>query len=286
MRDGRRYTRGHPDWRPFVGVLAPTSQRQAFVILNTLFSWLVYTGYLAGNPLSLTRRRTRKAVPCITRYLSEDLWAQVKLTIVSLPRESSREREQYLRIRWLFPLLYLCGLRISEVVDNTMGSFCCRRDKDGEDRWWLEVKRKGHINRIVPATNELMGELARYRCEKSLTPIPSQAENIPLLLPIGNQQRYMTRGAVHAIVKQIFEKTAIQLRLRGTEFDALPNQVKLASAHWLRHTAGSRMANSEIELGHVQNNLGHKQIHTTSVYLHSTDYARCSEIEGRQKMKW
>lgn len=32
-------------------------------------------------------------------------------------------------------LLYLCGLRISEVVDTIMGAFFCRRNKDGKQRW-------------------------------------------------------------------------------------------------------------------------------------------------------
>ena len=52
------------------------------------------------------------------------------------------------------------GHDISEVVGNSMGGFFCRRDKDGEERWWLEITGKGDKTRIVPATNELMVELA------------------------------------------------------------------------------------------------------------------------------
>ena len=286
MPDGRKFARAHPDWRPFSGALSPTSQRQAIVILNTLFSWLVNAGYLAGNPLSLSRQRTRKAKPRITRYLEDDLWTEVKLTIDIMPKESDREREHYLRVRWLFSLLYLCGLRISEVTGNTMGGFFCRRDKDGEERWWLEVTGKGDKTRIVPATSELMVELARYRREKALSPIPSHAEGIPLLLPIGTQHRHMTRGAVHAIVKQVFETTAARLRQRGADFETTADRVEAASAHWLRHTAGSHMANNEVDLRHVRDNLGHESISTTSTYLHSTDDARHRETEDRHKINW
>jgi integrase/recombinase XerD len=73
MPRGRKVARAHADWRPFAGPLAPSSQRQTIVILNTLFSWLVNAGYLAGNPLSLSRQRNRKAQPRITRYLDDDL---------------------------------------------------------------------------------------------------------------------------------------------------------------------------------------------------------------------
>jgi integrase/recombinase XerD len=286
MRDGRKFGRTDPEWRPFAGALSPTSQRQATVILNVLFSWLVNAGYLAGNPLSLSRQRNRKAKPRITRYLDEDLWIEVKLTIDAMPKESAREREHYFRMRWLFSLLYLCGLRISEVVGNTMGSFFCRRDKEGEERWWLEILGKGDKLRIVPATNELMVELARYRRELGLAPFPLPAESTPLLLPIGGKLRSMTRSAVHAIVKNVFEQTANRFRLRGPAFASQADRVMQASAHWLRHTAGSHMANGDVDLRHVRDNLGHESISTTSNYLHSSDDKRHTETEQKHRIKW
>jgi len=286
MPGGRKVARSHPDWRPFAGPLAPSSQRQAIIILNTMFSWLVNAGYLAGNPLSLSRQRTRKTKPRITRYLEEDLWLEVKLTIDMMPKETDREREHYFRMRWLFSLLYLCGLRISEVAGNGMGNFFCRRDKDGEERWWLEITGKGDKTRIVPATNELMVELARYRREKCLAPFPVPAEDIPLLMPIGGRKESMTRGALHLIVKKVFESTADRIRRRGNEFCAIADRVEQASAHWLRHTAGSHMANNEVDLRHVRDNLGHESISTTSNYLHSSDDVRHRETEARHKIKW
>ena len=113
------------------------------VILNVLFSWLVQAGYLAGNPLALSRQRTPKAAPRITRYLEPGLWQEVKDFIASMPQETARDRAHYHRVRWLFTLLYLGGLRIAEVGGNTMGQFFVRRDRDGTMRWWLTVQGKG-----------------------------------------------------------------------------------------------------------------------------------------------
>jgi integrase/recombinase XerD len=172
------------------------------------------------------------------------------------------------------------------VVGNTMGSFLCRRDKDGEERWWLEVLGKGDKLRIVPATNELMVELARYRRERGLAPFPAPTEMTPLLLPIGGKVRPMTRGAVHAIVKQVFEQTAERLRLRGPDYESDAERIIQASAHWLRHTAGSHMANSDVDLRHVRDNLGHESIGTTSNYLHSHDDKRHAETEEKHRIKW
>jgi site-specific recombinase XerD len=285
MSAGRKWARNHPEWRPFVGPLSNTSQRQAVVILNAMFSWLVTAGYLVGNPLSLSRQRQRKAKPRVTRFLDETLWQEVKSTIEQMPKESGREREHYVRVRWLFSLLYICGVRISEVTDNTMGGFFCRRDK-GEERWWLEITGKGDKTRIVPATNELMVELARYRREKGFTPFPLPGETTPLLLPIGTKLRSLTRSAVHLIVKEVFDKTAGRLRERGPEFQARASEVEMASAHWMRHTAASNMTGEDMDLRHVRDNLGHESISTTSKYLHSEDDLRHKETEEKHRLKW
>ena len=96
----------------------------------------------------------------------------------------------------------------------------------------------------------------------------------------------MTRGALHAIVKAVFEDTAARLRLRGPESSATADRVEQASAHWLRHTAGSRMANNAVDLRHVRDNLGHESISTTNNYLHSSDDARHRETEDKHKIQW
>ena len=285
MKAGRKWSRFDPDWRPFAGPLALTSQRQAIIILNTMFSWLVNAGYLAGNPLSLSRQRQRKAKPRITRFLDDELWLEVKTTIETMPRDTDREREHFHRVRWLFSLLYICGLRISEVIENTMGAFFYRRDSEGEERWWLEITGKGGKTRLVPATAELIVELSRYRRENGLAPFPFPGEPTPLLLPIGGKQRSLTRSAVHLIVKEVFNRTASRIRDRGVEFERLAHMVEDASAHWMRHTAGSNMADA-MDLRHVRDNLGHSSISTTNTYLHTEDDQRHKETEAKHRLGW
>jgi site-specific recombinase XerD len=282
----RKVARDDSKWRPFAGPLSPTSQRQAIVILNGMFSWLVNAGYLAGNPLSLSRNRQRKAKPRVTRFLDEDLWKEVKLTIESMPRETHREREHYQRVRWLFSLLYITGVRVSEVTQNTMGGFFSRKDKNSESRWWLEITGKGDKTRIVPATNELMLELNRYRREMGLSLNPIEGEATPLLLPIGGKQRAMTRSAVHLILKHIFNITAKRLQERGPDFIAQVARLEAASAHWMRHTAGSNMTSGDMDIRHVRDNLGHESISTTNNYLHSEDDKRHQDTEEKHRLKW
>ena len=282
----RKVARDDPKWRPFAGPLSPTSQRQAIVILNGMFSWLVNAGYLAGNPLSLSRNRQRKSKPRVTRFLDEDLWTEVKLTIEGMPRETNREREHYQRVRWLFSLFYITGLRVSEVTQNTMGGFFDRKDKSSDSRWWLEITGKGDKTRIVPATNELMLELRRYRREMGLSLNPIEGETTPLLLPIGGKQRAMTRSVVHLILKQIFNITAKRLQGRGPDYLAQAARLEAASAHWMRHTACSNMTSADMDIRHVRDNLGHESIATTNNYLHSEDDKRHQDTEEHHRLNW
>jgi site-specific recombinase XerD len=283
---GRKVARADPSWRPFAGPLSPASQRQAFVILNTLFAWLVNAGYLAGNPLSLSRQRARQAKPRVTRFLEDDLWQAVKTAIDAMPRDTAREQEHYARVRWLISLLYLMGLRISEVVGNPMGGFFRRRDRDGQDRWWLAITGKGDKERLLPATTELMAELARYRRHYGLAALPYSGEATPLLLPIGGIPRTLTRGAVHLIVKQVFDNAIGHLQSTGEAHERAAERLRQASAHWLRHTAGSHMMDGQVDLRYVRDNLGHASISTTSQYLHADDDDRHRATEAGLRLNW
>lgn len=282
----RKLSRFDPDWRPFAGPLSPISQRQAIIILNGMFAWLVNAGYLAGNPLSLSRQRHRKAKPRITRYLDHDLWNEVKVTIELMPKETDRQREHYFRVRWLYSLFYIGGLRISEVIGNTMGGFFGRKDKDGEDRWWLEITGKGGKTRLIPATSELMVELARYRREAGLSPLPFPNDTTPLLLPIGGNHRALTRSALHQIVKAVFEMAAERLQAKGDEFDGRAQMVRSASAHWMRHTGGTHMLDQGVSLLNVRDNLGHGSIATTNQYAHTEEDKRHAELEQKHRVGW
>jgi integrase len=227
--------------------------RHALVILNALFAWLTDAGYLAGNPLALARRRRAPTKPRITRYLSHDLWDAVKDTVAAMPTETARERLHAARCRWLLTVLYLGGLRAAEVTGTAMGAFFCRRDAQGVERWWLEVTGKGNKTRLVPATDELIAELARYRRVHGLAPTPQPGETRPLLLPmIGregheNRDKGLSRGALHLILKEVFGLAAGRLRARGPEWEAQAALLASASAHWLRHTAGSHMTDQQLD---------------------------------------
>lgn len=282
----QRPGRDSPHWRPFAGPLSTTSQRHALSIINALFSWLVEAGYLAGNPLSLGRRRRRVGPRQTSRFLPHEHWEEVKATILAMPTNTPREADHAARCRWLFSLLYIGGLRVSEVTSSTMGGFYSQRDRAGIERWWLEVTGKGDKTRIVPATAELMAELMTYRKANGLSALPTSGEGCPLVMPIIGLLKPLARSAIHEIVKGVMHATAARLRAKGDGWESAAAQIEEASTHWLRHTAGTHMTDAGLDVKAVRDNFGHATISTTSIYVHSEHDARHDATQAVHKIKW
>lgn len=285
MQVAQKAPRSSPHWRPFAKPLDRQSQRQALSILNSLFNWLVQAGYLAGNPLALRRRKAVARPAKTSRFLPHEHWAQVRATIEALPTGTPRLALQAARYRWLFSLLYIGGLRISEVCNHSMGDFYWRRGSDGRERWWLEICGKGEKTRFIPATDELVSELMRYRKSNDLAPLPREGEALPLLLPVIGGSRPMGRSAVHELVKRVFRDTATRLRALGPDHEAAAAHVEQASAHWMRHTAGTHQSDN-MDLKTVRDNLGHANIATTSIYVHTEADARHDQTSSGHRLGW
>lgn len=62
--------------------------------------------------------------------------------------------------------------------------------------------------------------------------------------------------------------------------------LKQASAHWLRHSASSHMADQKIDLRLVRDNFGRASLATTSLYLHIDDDRRHRERDEKHRIDW
>lgn len=310
MPRGSRLSRKHPQWRPFAGPLSQSSIQQALTVLNSMLQWLVKAQYLNANPLSLVRyqRSQNKVQETIKRYIPQHLWQEVLTSINALPKHTAYEKAQYHRYRWLFSLLYVTGLRVSELCQHTMADFYAHHDRYGQPRWWLKVLGKGKKLRDIPITTELIKELSLYRGSLGLPPTPLADETIPLLLPLniatqlmedknagvkevllqsGNKAiRPLTRATIHRIVKNICQQTAIRLRSKGEKYQREAALLEQASPHWIRHTAGTHMVENQIDILHIRDTLGHSSLQTTNRYLHTAELERHEHTEDKHSIGW
>lgn len=253
--------------RLLVGPLAERSRRQALGILAGLFNYLVRAGYLAGSPFVLRRQRARRGTRrTIERYLDRAIWEEVLRVVDDWPQDSMRERQRYERARWVLRFLYETALRAAEAAAANENDFQPIRG-----RWWLHTVGKGGVEGTVPLSDGLMDDFARYRRFHGLPALPSGDSNIPAILGIAGRSSPLTPTAVYQIVKDTFRRVAETLQQQD---EVKATRVRRASTHWLRHTAATHQAEDGTPIHHIQQNLRHSSIGTTSIYVHAEEDAR------------
>lgn len=259
---GPRRPRIHPAWRPFQGPLDPSSRRQALVILNGLFNYLVQARYLAGNPLGLARRigERRATWSGPDRHLDGAAWAYVWAFLEGLPVDTPKQRAHQERLRFVLAALYLLGARATEFATHTMGSIHRHRG-----RWWWRVLGKGRKDERIPVNSALLEALRRYRESLGLPALPDAGETRPLLLDLAGR-RGLTPSALYRIVKSFFAAAA-----RASPDPDMSQVLERASPHWLRHTSVTHQADAGIELRYINRSARHAKLETTGRYLHADD---------------
>jgi integrase/recombinase XerD len=265
--------RTDPAWKPFRGPLSKASKRQAMVILEALFDFLVEAGYLRGNPVGLARRKSRTPArgARTERYLSKDLWQLVMEHVESLPANSQRQRNRGERLRVALTLLYFGAPRVAEAAAASMADLSCRDGPDG-DQWWWKIIGKGGKEGWVPVTQILLNAINRYRVHLGLARLPRDGGEDRPLIPSVSGKRHITPGMLYRLVKGCFAQVADTLEQRQPGY---AERLRHASTHWLRHTSATHQLDAGVELRHVSQNLRHASLATTaSIYIHTEDDAR------------
>lgn len=263
---GPRVRRCDPAWRPFTRPMTSAARRQALVILNAMFTYLVEAGYLQFNPQAIARTRTRGARDATPRRraLSQIAITYIMSAIEQEPGDTAKEVLARERLRFLFGFLYLLGPRLSEIANHSCGSFVM--EAPGE--WWWHVTGKGGVAARVPVMQDMLDVLSRYRVARGLAPLPEPNDRSPLVSAL-DHDRPITPNMIYRLVKRLLQVAANNLDASGYTQDAY--QVGLASTHWLRHTAITHCADSGVELRYLQRTARHAHLQTTEIYLHTND---------------
>ena len=266
----------NPNWRPFAKGLGTTTINKIITILDSFFNYLVQTNYLIGNPLAVDRRRKRrnkKAPQLIDRYLE----VNEIVTVLSAIDNYSHHTEQLIfradRARYIILLLFYTGLRISEAANHCMGNFIQR-----QENWFLRVTGKGKKSREIPAPDDLLAALAKFRLSVGLSsPEPNFRERTPLI-PMRNLKQPISTRRIDQIVKWAFNLAAIAYKDNNEPRRA--SKLQQASAHWLRHSYVTSLLDSGAPLKVAQENAGHSDVGTTMHYRHIAQTDRHTVTRG------
>ena len=284
---------GYTTTNPFAGVRIQAAARK------------VAPSTVAADTTGLEQDRAKR-----NRVLARTLpTPALKAVLEELPalEPGGRHRRTALVLRFLVST----GLRISELAAS-------RRDhlewlppsQQGDGGWVLHVVGKRSKYREVPLPEDLVHALQAYLAARGL---PDDLEHVPpgtyligkvddlhLKLPsAGRLEVVDAAGAIETVtalpdgtpaykgdgvrpqtihddLQRLFERVA--QRLEGKDRVGA-QRLRLASAHWLRHTSASTAVAAGVPLDVVGALLGHASLTTTSQYVHAESHRVAKEMK-------
>ena len=148
---------------------------------------------------------------------------------------------ELLKARMLFTTMYACGLRVSDALRLEL------HDIDSQ-RMVVHIRRsKRRKDRYVPLGSSLLKQLRDYWREQR----PSS-----FLFPGSQADKPWNVAAIR-------EEFRLARRIAGIE--------KPCTTHTLRHSYASHCLEAGMELGTIQQILGHADLETTAIYTHVTE---------------
>ena len=275
----------NPDWRPFVVTVSKSARKQRdepllisefcisqgavheiFAILSTFFNFLIAEEYLLSNPVALIRQKSKfvrkRQQHSPIRRLSLIQWEAVLNAAATM---AENEPEKHERTLFILSILYGMYLRISELVASdrwvpSMHDFA----KDSNGHWWFTTVGKGNKERQIAVSEAMLASLKRWRQFLGLTPLPSPADNSPLIPKLRGTGPMSDTAPIRRLVQVCFDKAAEQLQKSNLLDDA--NSLGAATVHWLRHTGISE----DVKIRpreHVRDDAGHSSSATTDRYI-------------------
>ncbi|WP_133126783.1 tyrosine-type recombinase/integrase [Legionella nagasakiensis] len=281
-QEGKR--RPNPEWRPFVITLSKSARKRGetpaearfnlsqgaiqeiFAILSTLFNFLIAEEYLVSNPVALMRQKSKfirkRQQTAPIRRLSLLQWEAVLQAAEHL---AAKEPEKHERTHFILSMLYGMYLRISELAANdrwipAMNHFT----KDSNGFWWFTTVGKGNKERQIAVSDAMLNSLIRWRTFLGLSPLPSPADNSPLIPRLRGHGPMSDTAPLRRLVQRCFDIAAEQLRLKNHQEEA--DSLADATVHWLRHTGISE----DVKIRpreHVRDDAGHSSSATTDRYI-------------------
>jgi len=212
--------------------LRPRSRARHLAAIRGFFAFLEGEKEIKVNPaFDIEGPRLPRSLP---KALSEE-------EITRLVTSPITDSPLGIRNRAMFEVLYAAGLRVSELLDLTIGQ--CNLE-DG----FLRVKGKGSKERLAPVGEEAVAYLALY-LEKA-RPHLIKEKKISTVFLNRNGKR---------LSRQFFWRLlALEAKKIG---------LSQVSPHVLRHSFATHLVEGGADLRAVQMMLGHENLATTEIYL-------------------
>lgn len=267
------------------GPMSAGSVQLCLTVLNSLYNWLKESGFIERNIISANVRIRSVAIKKtgVSHY-----WTIPEMTLIFSKIDeidqqtppSGRERVMFETRRWLMFLIFMTGMRREEVVSARLCDISISRDAEGQEEWTLMVVGKGNKQRHIPMSKETVEAFKRYRLAIGTGTDPNEFLRHPLVMSsMRDENKQVRLGHLDAsTIYKTFRKIIAQVAACIDDNPGLKNKLSECSPHWLRHTFATTLLRTGAQLSDVQELLGHDNLETTGVYLHTDDRSRVAAV--------
>ncbi len=217
--------------------ISPKSISRRLSALKTFYRFLIYSGKMGKNPVSLVER------PKLWKTLPSYLTFEEVEKLLDLPDQKT---VLGLRDKAMLELMYATGLRVSELINLKISNYM---KKIGI----IVIKGKGGKERIVPISKRAKESLDEYLRER--VKLFKKGERGKGYIFLNSKGGKLTRQGVWKIIKNYGKKIGIEDKIKP---------------HILRHSFATHLLEKGADLRLVQTLLGHSQISTTEIYTFVT----------------
>ena len=290
--------RTDPQWRTFRGQPSAASQKQALVILQTLFTGLMDAGYLVANPMrSLMKSFDLPSSKVdIRRSFTEAEWAHVLQCL-----DAMQDGPERLRLKCILELLVTSGVRLDELARARHSHMRLEALPDLPETWVLTVTGKRAKTREVPLNSDVVTLLARHGKAFLMEDLQStDQDNLPLIRTLHASVAQWSHGeagqlqavpltdhpgsalsaaGIYAVLKRFFGNAAKSAALAGLD----PVRFEGASTHWMRHTFVRQALVDGVPIEVVSELAGHASIDTTSIYATQELARKIKAVQGMKR---
>jgi integrase len=133
----------------------------------------------------------------------------------------------------------------------------------------------------VPISPDIMVAVNGHLQDRGLKAVGYITADTPIIGKLrGEAKAVISASGLYQTLKGFFQEAAEAL---APDDPLAAERLRQASTHWLRHTHGSHAVANGVPLAIVRDNLGHSNIATTSIYVHTDRDERYQAMLGLGK---
>ena len=184
----------------------------------------------------------------------------IKNKVTDLKTVEKVLQSQSIKNKAIISMMVSTGMRVSELCDLKFKDVTMFTDTDGEKMGEIILLGKGSKERVVYFSQAVYDYLEEYINTKRKN---AKAEDYVFVSRTGSQH---TRDSIAKIIKRAFA------------------DYQHVTPHMLRHTCGTEMVKSGVNIRTIQEFLGHENISTTEIYTHINNNDKKLAVKSLQIM--